>query len=160
MKNTDSEATPKLYPVRLINLGVRELSIVANEPPDIAIGANVQDCTIRIGTTNYDPENKTIQVSLVLESGTRLEEKNAPFKLRVELVGLFAVEESLFPVKHISDWATKNAPFILYPYLREHAFGLSSRCGFKPLILPLLEVPTLKIQEKPSKKMARKQQKP
>ncbi len=37
---------------------------------------------------------------------------------------------------------------ILQPYLREHVFALTARAGFQPLILPLIEVPTLVQKQK------------
>jgi preprotein translocase subunit SecB len=137
----------KLHAIQLLSLGVRELSISSNVQPSPDVGADTHSCSIKIGSTDYNRQEKTIGVSLRLESGTDPNETEAPFVMKIELVGLFQVDESLFPVEHISDWATQNAPFILFPYLREHAFGLSSRCGFQPLLLPLLEVPTFQIEQ-------------
>jgi preprotein translocase subunit SecB len=37
----------------------------------------------------------------------------------------------------------KNAPAILFPFLREQAYALSIRCGFPPFILPLIQLPSI-----------------
>ncbi len=147
MKKAKPGLDMKPHPIQLTSLGVRELSIISNVAPDADIEANVSTCSIKIGSTNYDNKDKTIAVSLRLEVGTGNEETEAPFIMKIELVGFFEVDESRFLVEHVSDWAFKNAPFILFPYLREHAFGLSARCGFKPMLLPLLEVQTFKIDK-------------
>jgi len=52
-------------------------------------------------------------------------------------LGIFEVDEDKFPFKFIQNWAEKNAPLILYPYLREQVFSLSSRAGFGGTLLPL-----------------------
>jgi preprotein translocase subunit SecB len=140
---------PKLHPIQLVNLGVRELYIHSNRPPDVNIGAEPGECSMKISTTPYNSKDKRIAVVLTLESGIGADQSKAPYAMRIELVGIFEVDEAEFPIKHTSHWAKNNAPLVLYPYLREHAFGLSLRCGFKPLLLPLLEVPTFKIDKTP-----------
>lgn len=148
MKKNSTNATATIYPVQLISLGVKELSIKSNVQPDVDVEADASKCSIRIGSTDYDKKEKVIVVTLRLELGTSPNETDSPFTMKIELVGFFQVMDEIhFPIQHISDWANQNAPFVLYPYLREHVFGLSARCGFKPLILPLLEVPTFKIDK-------------
>ena len=73
--------------------------------------------------------------------------------MRVVIGGVFKVDETKFAKADIDDWANRNAPFILYPYLREQAYTLTVRCGFPGIIIPLLEVPTFKIE--PGKKIKR-----
>lgn len=64
-----------------------------------------------------------------------------PYFLFVEVVGIFEVDESKFPPDRIYEWANANAMYVMYPYLREHVYALTSRAGFRPLLLELLEVP-------------------
>jgi len=98
--------------------------------------------------TSYDDDLKRIGVKLEVLIGHEEESDDEieplPFKLRVEVAGLFSVDENSFPVEHIEDWAIRNAPLILYPYVRENVYSLATRCGFQGLILPLFEVPTIR----------------
>ena len=93
--------------------------------------------------SEYDQDEKEIGVSAKIESGFD-DEESQPYSIRIEIVGSFRVDEDRFDVGDLEDWARRNAPLILFPYLREHAYALSSRCGFDPLILPLMEVPTFR----------------
>ena len=63
-------------------------------------------------------------------------------RYRVEILGLFNVDDERFPIKSVHSWAKQNAPLILYPYLREQVFSLTSRAGFEGTLLPLFQVPT------------------
>lgn len=140
------KAKYNLHPIQLVSIGVRELHITANEHPDVDTTSDSGDFFFSVGTSDYDPDTQSIGVGVRLEIGTdkcKCEEPS-PFILTIELVGTFDVDEK-FPVKHIDRWARNAAPLILFPYLREHAFALTARCGFKPILLPLLEVPTFKI---------------
>jgi len=153
MKKSTASGTAKFHPIQIVDFGVKELFIRSYRSPDVTVGAKIEECSIRTAARPYDSKGKTIAVSLILESGVDADKRKVPYAMKIEILGIFGVDESRFPVEHISDWATNNAPLILYPYLREHAFGLSSRCGFKPLVLPLLEVPTFKIEKpKPTRK--------
>lgn len=155
MKNEDIKKDPKLtpHPIQLLHLGVKGLYIRSNRPPDMNTTINPEDPTIKISTSPYDEKQKKIAVSITLETGMDTKKTQAPYAMKIELVGIFTVDEARFAPKNVPDWAKRGAPMILFPYLREHAFGLSSRCGFKPLLLPLLEVPTFKI-DKPKRKKA------
>ncbi|MEW8292222.1 MAG: protein-export chaperone SecB [Candidatus Thiodiazotropha endolucinida] len=99
--------------------------------------------TLTAGCGEFNEENKTINVRI--SASIDSEKADAPFDLLVELLGIFSVDDSRFPLAYIEDWAKRNAPLILYPYVREHVFGLTTRAGFDSVILPLLEVPTYKI---------------
>jgi preprotein translocase subunit SecB len=98
-----------------------------------------------VGHSDYDKENSTIQVATKIEVGMDKRKPKLPFSMRIELIGVFKVDESNFPVDKIMDWALRNAPIIMFPYLREHAFALTARSGFSPMILPLMQVPAFQI---------------
>jgi preprotein translocase subunit SecB len=152
MKKETSERRATLHPIQLVNLGVKELFLRSNRPPEVSVGPEPEHCSINVSSSSYDSELKRIAVSLKLESGIGADQTKAPYAMKIELVGIFEVDEAGFSVEHISSWAMNNAPLIMFPYLREHAYSLSSRCGFRPLLLPLLEVPTFKLEKTATKK--------
>ena len=139
----------KLHSIQLLSVSVIELHIRANQLPDTSAKLELKDIPILVGHGEYNKENKTIQVSVKIEIGMEKDKEiEVPFSLKVELVGNFEVDEDDFPIEHVDDWANRNAPMILHPYLREHVYALTSRSGFQPLILPLIEVPTLSQKQK------------
>jgi len=141
-----------LHPIQLQYLGVRELSIRSYDPPGNTVSARAENASLKvICPDNFDPAVGAFSVSVVLEIGSEQEpevptEGTEPYYMRIELRGFFSVDTSKFAAEHVADWAQRGAMFVLYPFLREHAFGLSSRAGFKPLLLPLLQVPTFKTE--------------
>jgi preprotein translocase subunit SecB len=146
MQNGKESRYRKLHAIQLIELNVQELYIKANEPPDPASEIDKKGFQFATGYSAYDKQSQCIQVAVKLEIGME-EDTKSPISMRIELGGVFKVDESEFPQEQVNDWARRNAPLILYPYVREHAFALTARCGFRPIILPLLEVPTLVLQE-------------
>ncbi len=100
--------------------------------------------------SKYDEAAKTIQVFVQVEMGKDTEIENEfaqyPLHLRVALAGQFLVNEEEFPKERVDEWARVNAPFILYPYVREQIYSLTARCGFSPFLLPLVELPTIRLQ--------------
>ncbi len=151
MKDIDPDA-PKKHPIQLMYLGVRELFIRSNVPPDPMLGMDEKSCSYTIACPSvYNPSEEIFTVSVKMEVGTGDKEASDPFSMKIELVGYFSVDTSQFPAEHVIDWAQKGAMFVFSPFLREHAYALSSRSGFKPMILPLLEVPTIRV-EKPKRR--------
>jgi preprotein translocase subunit SecB len=141
----------KKHAIQIENVFVKELFIVANQPPSEQAGVEAGEFKLSVGHSEYDRENKRIGVSVKLEVGfsdAEEEQTKLPFSMRIEIVGQFNVDEESFPIEHITHWARTNAPLILFPYLREHAYSLSVRCGFRPMLLPLMEVPTYKLPQK------------
>jgi preprotein translocase subunit SecB len=148
-------ATPsamKLYPIQANFIVVRELYLKANVLPSEQIEMEEGNLTFRTGHGTYDPEKHVIDVGAFVETNDELGGEEGPFSLRVHLLGQFAVDESNFPKDKVEHWARMNAPFILFPYLREHVFALTARCGFKPVLLPLVELPTFKLEAKLTEK--------
>jgi preprotein translocase subunit SecB len=139
---------PQKHPIQLQYLGVKELFIKANVPPDFSVGLEETNCCYTIASPKvYDPSLEVFAVSVTMEVG--MDDKDeTPFSMKIELTGFFTVDTVRMSTENVVDWASKGAMFIFLPFLREHAYALSSRCGFKPLLLPLLEVPTFKIQER------------
>lgn len=158
-------AEPKLkeHAINIEAVIPRELSIKLNVDDPMLMGDTEKiRYSIGVGYSKYDHKEKTITVAIKLETEeAENKTKKPPLSIRIELFGKFSVDEKRFPMKNIEDWAARNAPFILYPYLREHVYALTVRCGLKPLLLPLVEVPTFKIekQKKPKAKSAKSSRK-
>jgi len=134
--------TRKLHAIQLESVKVIELFIKSNQPPDPSVEAEKTEFSFSSSHSPYDSDRKRIRVISGVEIG-KGEKPNTPFSMRIRLIGFFVVDDKQFDVSNIDHWADKNAPLILYPFLREHAFALSARCGFRPVLLPLFQVPTL-----------------
>ncbi|KAB8063210.1 MULTISPECIES: protein-export chaperone SecB [Janthinobacterium] len=131
----------KLHAIQIIELRVAELSIKVNleAPRD----SELPEFTIETGRSNYDPETQQIQVRMRIVAG---EGEDDVLSLKVELHGRFKVDETRFPIDQISHWADHNAPIVLYPYIREQVYSLTSKVGLPEGLLPLIEIPTFKVE--------------
>jgi preprotein translocase subunit SecB len=127
----------------------RELYIKANVVPSNTTEYESVEPSIQIGYSEYDPEKKVVHISISLEMGKEDPEGSVPFHLKVQLLGEFVVDEEKFPIGELKKWSMGNSFYIFHPYLREHVFALTARCGFLPALLPLVTVPTLTIQSTP-----------
>ena len=138
----------KKHPVQLRAIKVRELHIMANIPPNISTDVEVLEgaSQISLGYSEYDTASNTFSVSIKLEIGMDEAEDVKPFSMRIELLGDFVVDGSALQPEAIEHFSRLSAPTILLPYLREHAYSLSAKCGFRPIILSLTEVPVLEKQ--------------
>lgn len=153
MSPKKNDTTPNLHAIQLVAFKVLELYIKVNQPLESAdLKLDEEDFSIHTGHSKYNEENHTIAVKMEIEIGEE-ESQKSPLTLRVNIGGVFEVDETKFPIIHIEDWAKRNAPIILYPYLREQVFALTVRCGYPGLILPLVTVPTIRLEE--PKKTAR-----
>lgn len=134
------------HPVNLIAVHLIELFIRAYHPPNPALEINEQTVSIGVGIGDYDEEDNVIGVAIKLESTMKDEEgeidDETPYSLKIILEGVFRVTDDSVSIEQIQRWAENAAPYVLFPYLREQAYALTSRMGFKPLILPLIQVPT------------------
>lgn len=99
--------------------------------------------------TNFDEESSTVWVKVQLSiepKDTTPEKLDRPYTLKVAVAGQFKVDTEKFKVEFLQDWSIKNAPILLLPFIREHAYSLSARAGFNPVLLPLFEVPSFVIE--------------
>jgi len=144
-EDLSTQSKYSLHAIQLISLEILQLHLErdpSRENNDQVI--DQADFQLGHGHSEYDAEEKRIGVKLIAELG--YDDNSAlPFKLKVELLGIFSVDESKFPVDKITHWASKNAPLILYPYLRENVYALSAKAGHKGLLLPLFEIPSFKL---------------
>lgn len=132
----------KHHAIQLVAFQTTELRIQVTG--DLSKLDNFGQCaaTLESSHTAYNDEEKTIQVRL---RSVVTESEDMPLSLHVEVIGLFKVDETMFNRTFVEDWAKTNAPYILYPYVREHVFGLATRIGVKGLLMPLLEIPTIRV---------------
>lgn len=132
----------KQYPVQLRHLRIMEMSIKRNEEK---MGEEVlpEGFSLINGVSAFDDSDKTIMVKI----SAVVDDKDAAFSLTVTLVGVFVLEDDNFK-QHIDRWAEVNAPMILYPYLREHVFSLTTKAGFPGTLLPLFQMPAFDKQDK------------
>ncbi len=136
----------KTHSIQTTNISVKELHIRAIASPSVEKGEDGGTFKFMTQHSEYDPDKKTISVIARVEVGLDDDGKpkdDALFELKIEIRADFKVDDSRFPLKHISHWASHNAPMILFPYLREQAYSLTQRCGFKGMLLPLLEIPLM-----------------
>ncbi|HCE9668800.1 TPA: hypothetical protein ACIR4Z_001801 [Pseudomonas aeruginosa] len=134
------------HPIQLSNLTVDEIyfkRVAWDDSEDYP-----RDFSLTVSRSDYDAEEKTISVRLEMKIVPTLDEAgepDRPFEMRLLIAGHFEVDDSAFPVEHVHNWAETNAPIILIPYLREHAYSVSMRGGVSPVLFPLVQVPTFKI---------------
>lgn len=138
---------PKKHGIQLVSIQTIEMSIKVNSLEEAKM-LETGDFSLEVARSEYNKEAKTINVMATLfiqetsETG-----KTNPFYLKVSIIGEFEVDEDNFPKKHVEDWAEKASMFVLYPYIREVTYTLTSRCGIDAVILPLFEVPTYKVAQ-------------
>lgn len=153
------------YPVQLNFLAVRELFIESFVPPSPDYVMSETSVDYLINRSPYDASRHSIQIGVTAKIGgdetpdaaviEQLKTEGKPlFRLRVSILGDFRVDEAKFPMEKLIRWSDINAPFILYPFLREQIFALTARCGFRPVILPMVTVPTFRIEAAPQSELA------
>lgn len=139
----------KKHPIELQNLKVLQLSLIVNGEKNQEELPKSGSFRLYHGCSDYNIDSKEIGVKIGIKIDS--ESDCSPFDLQVEIIGGFEVNPEKFDVKYVEDWAAKNAPLILYPYLREHVHSLTNRAGFEGLLLPLFEIPTFKAQQQHEK---------
>lgn len=139
----------KLHPIQLLGIQVKELFIRVNglyETQESDEGR----FQIGIGHSDFDINDSTIDVGLFVRIGQPeiIEEKDitTKFDLKIHLLAKFTVDQERFPMDKLEHWAEHNAPLILYPYIREHVHALTIRAGIAPILLPLMEIPTISVK--------------
>ena len=134
------------HPIQLESVAVKELHINSISQPSQDEPEGGVAYVIKVGRTEYDAASKSISVAVRLETVEHEDpDEENPFELAVEIRGLFAVDETIFPMDKLDRWAIRSAPHLLYPYLREQVYSLTLRCDYNPWILPTVQVPSFKI---------------
>lgn len=138
-----SDSKFKNHAIQLRDLKVLTLSLKVDPEMDQNKLPEFGSFRLYHGYSEFDAGSQQIAVKIGVEIDSQHDE--SPFDLEVEIVGVFNVNLERFKEDNIEHWASKNAPLVLYPYLREQVHGLTNRAGFEGLLLPLFEVPTFKL---------------
>lgn len=143
----------KLHPIQLRFVAVRELYIRTFYPPAVSAKYSPATSNLQANAAPLDPQTNVVQIGLHFRSGRETDptdedlasmkaSQEQPFRVVVQIVAEFFVDTNKFPAEKVPAWAKINAPAILFPFLREQVFALTARCGFNPLILPMIHLPT------------------
>lgn len=137
----------KEHAIQLVSLQVMKLNIEIHDSSILeAKEFNPGKFAVETGASEFNTDEKLIHVMMRVMIGRHNSENTEdPVSIHVELGGVFEVNTDNFPMEYINEWADRNAPLVIYPYVREHVYGLTSRAGLPPILLPLFEVPTFKV---------------
>jgi preprotein translocase subunit SecB len=143
----ETQAQGGHYPVQPTFIVVREIQFFSHRPP--SGDDRIEESQIRFThmVSPFDERTKRLQINFGAEFGFENDpnKPQPPFSLKVVMTGEFSIADD-FPRDKIKLWATRNAPFVIFPYLRERLYYLSNQAGYPPIILPLLQIPTLKLE--------------
>jgi preprotein translocase subunit SecB len=135
------------HAIQLLNITVDELYIKTLDRQNADDESFSREFSLTVGRSDYDAEKKMISVRLLMEMMPEEGTEDRPFEMRIAVAGHFEVDEERFPIAEINNFAEKNAPIILIPYIREQAYALTMRAGVEPLIFPLITVPVFKVEQ-------------
>ncbi|MHB0818440.1 hypothetical protein ACYCFK_09190 [Stutzerimonas stutzeri] len=140
----------KQHPIQLLNVFVDELRAVVLDRNSFAEKEYPKTFNYKVFSTNFDEENSTIaiKVEFSIQPPEDAEVADRPFSMKIVVTAAFSVDTELFPADLLEHWSFNNAPVVLIPFIRENAYALSSRIGFEPVLIPMIEVPTVKIVAK------------
>ena len=105
----------KLHPIQLEEILVEELELKIRDIKKAREEDITSEFSLKTGHSNY---------------------------LKVKLHGVFSVGEN-FPSEFVNDWAEKNAPLILVPFVRENIYSLASRAKVNTIV-PLFTLPSIR----------------
>lgn len=127
----------KHHPIQLIDLQIRELRIVVNDPSECQKDNLEAQVTYQVGSHTFEDEQDILMAGF--KCLINVNQENAPFELVADIVGVFSVGDE-FPKDKVEHFAKHNAPIILMPYIRENVYSLAVRAGVN-VHLPLVQVP-------------------
>lgn len=131
------------HPIQLLKVDITELHFKSGNSSDPLYEIPEEMIKLSVGYTKIN-EQSTFVVGIMVEIGDE-EVKTQKYFAKIKLVGNFHVDTTAFSETHVSMWAQQNAPVILLPFVREHLYSITLRAGFKPFILPLIQVPTARL---------------
>jgi preprotein translocase subunit SecB len=144
---SDLQPQEPAYPIQPTFIVVREVHFISHRPPSKT--DRIDQSTIRITqkSTSFNEEKRRLQITLTAEFNCDAEPsaEGPPFSARVAITGEFSIGAS-FPSDKIQLWAAQNARFVLYPYLRERMHYISNQGGYPPIMLPLIQIPTIRLE--------------
>jgi len=147
----DSVVNANLYPIQATFIAVRELHFVAHRPPSPSDRIDQSSVRITKKVGPFNAETKLIQITLIAELGFDAESTAPapPFSVKVAITAEFCIGDA-FPRDKIAQWAATNSAFVIFPYLRERLYYITVQAGYPPICLPLLQIPSFKVEPVPS----------
>ena len=140
----DAPTTVASYPIQATFVTVREIHFVSHRPPSPKDHIDQSLITITLAATPLNPETRRLQVTLTAELGVTESPAQLPFSVKVAITAEFAIATT-FPEDKLHLWITQNSAFVIYPYLRERLHYITGQGGYPPILLPLMQIPTIKI---------------
>lgn len=86
-------------------------------------------------TSGVDLEQGKYKHTLI----TKIFNDNGTMDIKVKAIGMFEFEQEI-PKEHLQNFFKKNAPAILFPYVRAYISALTSLSGIPSVILPTLNL--------------------
>jgi preprotein translocase subunit SecB len=143
-----SKRLPELYlhPVELLRVVPLTIQFRGLEEPDIKHrDPDPDQIEITMYRTKFDEKKGSVFVVLGASLSRKEDKADSsapPYEFRIDIVGEFRSREPSITKERLEEWSQRVAPFVLFPYLRSLLSDISGRCGYRPLDLPLLSLPT------------------
>jgi preprotein translocase subunit SecB len=142
MAETPPSVAP--YPIQATFITVREMHFVSHRPPSPSDHIEETSIAITQTATPFNEASRRVQVTLIAEFGSQPTPNPPPFSVKVAITAEFVIATT-FPKDKVSLWVAQNSTFVIYPYLRERLHYITSQGGYPPILLPLMQIPTIKI---------------
>jgi len=110
---------------------------------DILDGANMNLSYDVLFAKEEDNDTFVVKFDLNLKAN---QEKES-FEANVSMSALFSSDKSMGEDFRNSDFVQVNAPAIAFPYLRSFVTNITTQAGYKPLILPVINLTLMKKKE-------------
>lgn len=137
--DTEAENGFKEFAIQLRRVDVGEIAYSCNTYANPGV-TPFSEYSLETGRSDFDPESRTIQVSVAFEAKVDPERASLNYSLRAKINGEFSVVGTSFPEAKVQRWAELNGATVLLPFLRELIHSVTVKSGFKPFVLPLMEI--------------------
>ena len=114
--------------IQLKGWKVKSLSFKMNDKPSRV--SSKHSFKLSIGHSFSDDNDKEFGIGFILII------KDAEFKITLEMLFLFQVDQTIDDRFKQSDFIKINAPAIAFPYVRTYISNLTLQSGVDPIILP------------------------
>jgi preprotein translocase subunit SecB len=146
---------PKLprFAIQLTKVDVGEVAYSCGGFSNPTITPN-EAFDLTVVVSKFDPADATLQVSITFASKPE-ETENQPFdySLKITVHGEFQadlpkLQESglIWGDEEFRKWGSKNGALVLMPFLRETVHTFTQKTGFKPFIVPMIEVAAFQVK--------------
>jgi len=135
------------HPIQLEHISISKIDFVGYRSALQGDVAGESSVNVNFKYSPYNIDQKAIMLMGEATIGSKLESpsletvKENPFYLYVRIHGFFTADESQVDAGYADSFASKNAPTLMYPYLREHVHSVAIRCGYPNVVLPLVKIP-------------------